>query len=727
MRRFCLWLVGLMTLAYSVSADEGMWMLPYLQKINAVDMKEKGLKIDVSEIYNDNGNSLKDAIVIFGRGCTGEIVSPEGLLFTNHHCGYGPIQQLSSVEHDYLADGYWAMDRSEELPVPGLTVKFIRHIVDVTGDVLGSVPDIAQASERQKIVVENIKALRESFTKQYPGKLIQINEFYEGNQYFVFVIDEYTDIRFVGAPPASIGKFGGDTDNWMWPRHTGDFSIFRVYSAPDGSPAPYSKENVPYKAPSYLKVSLKGYRPGDFAMIMGFPGSTDRYMTSFEVDQVLNVTNPNRILVRGERQNILKADMASDPKIRIQYASKYASSSNYWKNSIGMNAALKKLKVKDKKELQEKNFLAWAAADPVRNEKYGHALDMIRLAIEKRTPAQSEMQFLTETIFTGVEIGSMVSSFRLSGVNPDSLRAAGKISQFAQKLYKDYNEATDRKVTLRMLALLREHVPAGHLPTFFAEVIDADFRGDLEAYVNYLYDNSVFANQTKFEAFLSDYDPKKLECDPANVLRTSAVNRLSELRDTLSVTVESFAEGKRLYVAGLMEMEPNVNHYPDANFTIRLTYGQVLPYSPADGIEYNYFTTLKGVIEKEDPSNPTEFTVPAKLKELYAEGNYGRYGEYPFVKKGRKLRADLSANPELHVAFLTNNDITGGNSGSPVLNADGELIGLAFDGNWEAMSGDIVFEPRLQRCINVDIRYVLFLIDRFGGAGYLLDEMTIVE
>lgn len=681
---------------FSAAADEGMWMLPYLQKMNAKDMKARGCKLSTEEIYSMNNSSLKDAIVIFGGGCTGEIVSPDGLLFTNHHCGYGSIQALSSVEHDYLKNGFWAMSRAEEIPAPGLKVRFIRKIVDVTSDVLGAVPDIAGGEERSRLVAEHAEAVKSRFEAENPGMEISVKPFFGGNQFFAFVIEVFSDVRLVGTPPTSIGKFGGDTDNWMWPRHTGDFSIFRVYAGPDNKPADYAPENRPYKAEKFLKVSLNGYDEADFAMIMGFPGSTQRYMTSYEIDRMLEVENPQRIFIRGERQAILKEDMAASDKVRIQYASKYAQSSNYWKNSIGMSRGIKRLDVKGRKQEQEAAFRAWAAKNTLPTEGYVDALDKIRESVEETLPSYASLQYLQEAFLRAVEI---LTPARYSG----SLKGA-ELEKALKGFYKDYNMPTDRRVAKRMFRIVKENCK--ELPSVFAEVIDKRFGGDTDAYVDYLYDNSVFADEQRALAAVAS--GKELKEDPAAVLSESIVGKMRELSKAQKEGRQKYADGHRLYIAGLMRMQPKKAWASDANFTIRLTYGRILPYNPADGIRYNYYTTLKGVMEKENPENPTEFTVPAKLKELYAAKDFGRYA---------------NAKGELPTCFLADCDITGGNSGSPVLNAKGSLIGLAFDGNWEAMSGDVAFEPELQRTIAVDVRYVLFVIDKFAGAGWLLDEL----
>ena len=690
----------------TAAADEGMWLLPYLQKMNIKNMKERGCKLSAEEIYSIDKSSLKDAVVIFGGGCTGEIVSPDGLLFTNHHCGYGSIQQLSSVEHDYLKYGFWAMSRAEELPAPGLQVRFVRKIADVTADILGNVPSIASQEEYDRIKHENIVALKKRLREENPGMEVSVKSFFGGNQFFAFVMEVYTDVRLVGTPPSSIGKFGGDTDNWMWPRHTGDFSIFRVYAGPDNRPTDYSPENRPYKAEKYLKISLDGVEKNDFAMIMGFPGSTERYATSYEIDNLLKVENPQRIFIRGERQEILWKDMVADDAIRIQYASKYAGSSNYWKNSIGMSRGIEKLGVKARKEAQEASFQAWAEKNTLPEEGYIDALGKICSSVERMSSMNAARQYLAEAFLAAVELLSPVRMFTAGDSVKSDLGDPDALIKRVQNWYEDYSVTTDRKVAKRMLAIARENMK--ELPSFYAEVVDKQFGGDIDAYVDYLYDHSLFVSEEKVLALVKDYAPEKIADDPAVVLARSVMEQYSALSDALKEPQELYEEGHRKYIAGLMLQNPDKAWASDANFTIRLTYGRVLPYSPADGIEYNYYTTLKGVMEKEDPENPQEFFVPEKLKELYAVKDFGRYA---------------NAKGELPTCFLADCDITGGNSGSPVLNDRGALIGLAFDGNWEAMSGDIAFEPELQRTIAVDIRYVLFVVDKFAGAGWLLDEL----
>ena len=679
-------------ITFTAVADEGMWLLPYIKKMNSKDMKKHGCKLSAEDIYSAEKSSLKDAIVIFGGGCTGEIVSPDGLLFTNHHCGYDAIQKLSSVENDYLADGFWAENREAELPAEGLEVRFVRNIYDVTADIIGNIPSTASQQEFTAIANENKAALIAKLEAEHPNMEVVIPGFFGNNQFFAFVYEVYNDIRLVGTPPSSIGKFGGDTDNWMWPRHTGDFSIFRVYAGKDNRPAAYSEENVPYKAEKWLDISLDGIEEGDFGMIMGFPGSTQRYMTSHEIDYMLQVDNPQRIYIRGERQAILRKFMDEDQAIRIQYDAKFARSANYWKNSIGMSRGIETLNVRDKKAALEAAFQAWAEANTLPEERYIDALSLIEQSQKEDRVEDAALQYLSEAFLQSVE---MIQVFL--GGNHD-------LEQF----YKDFNADVDRAVAKRMFVIYREN--NSKLPSIYKK-IDEEFGGDSDAYVDWLYDNSCATSYEKMLAMRNVENSNELiEADPAYELASSIIDLYRELYPVVAAAEEKFAEGHRRYIDGLMKMQPNKAWASDANFTIRLTYGNVLPYSPADGIIYNHYTTLDGVMAKEDPKNPVEFTVPERLKELYRAKDYGRYAD---------------KNGDLPVAFLVNCDITGGNSGSPVMNDKGQLIGLAFDGNWEAMSGDGAFEPELQRTIAVDIRYVLFVIEKYAGAGWLLNELTI--
>ena len=701
--------LALICAAFSpVKADEGMWLLQLMKEQNLADrMKAQGLKMDIADIYNPNSVTLKDAVGIFGRGCTGEIISPDGLILTNHHCGYDAIQQHSSVEHDYLTDGFWAKSRSEELPTPGLTFKFVERIVDVTDKVNQDIKDgkVTEINSFGAEYLDKLAAdeLKNSDLKDKPGISTEALPFYEGNRFYLFFIKTYSDVRMVAAPPSSIGKFGGETDNWMWPRHTGDFSMFRIYADKDGNPAEYSADNVPLKVKKHLAISLKGLQEGDYAMIMGFPGSTSRYLTESEVKMRMEGINTPRIEVREARQNVLRKEMAASDKVRIQYASKYATSSNYWKNSIGKSRGILKLGVKERKQQQEAAFQAWAEKNTLPEEGYIDALPKIREAIEGLAGIDDNRQYLEEAFLRAVEILTPAKMFDGRTEIKDSEEARKAMAGW----YKDYNAPTDRKVAKRMLKIAREHMT--DLPSFYTEIVDKEFNGDTDAYVDYIFDNSLFTSQEKVDELIGSFSADKYAADPIAPFVKSVWEKYNALSQARKPIVEKYYEGSRKYVAGLMLQNPKKAWASDANFTLRLTYGRVLPYSPADGIEYNYYTTLKGVMEKENPQNPTEFTVPEKLKELYAARDFGRYA---------------NAEGELPVAFLADCDITGGNSGSPVMNARGALLGLAFDGNWEAMSGDVAFEPDLQRTISVDIRYVLFIIDKYAGAGWLLDELV---
>ena len=715
MKRLTTLILGFLLLVSSVlRADEGMWLLSLLQKYNIQAMQQKGFKLTADDIYSLNQASIKDAVIIFGRGCTGEVVSEQGLVLTNHHCGYGAIQQHSTPEHDYLEDGFWAKSFEEEIPTPGLTATFLIRIEDVTEQVNAAFKPEMSETERNKSAIEVGQKIAKEATEgtHYTA---DVRSFFGGNQYFLLVYEVFTDVRFVGAPPSSIGKFGHDTDNWMWPRHTGDFSVFRIYADKDNKPAVYSPQNVPYKPKYFLPISLKGVNNGDFAMIMGYPGSTQRYMTSVEVEERMKIINANRIYIRGIKQEIWLKDMQADKVVNLKYASKYAGSSNYWKNSIGMNKALKRLKVYDFKVQQEEEFAKWILASPERQQKYGNALELIKEGVTGRKEYLNASQYISEALYSGAEVVGFASMTRsladaLKNNNTEDIsKISNSLKGRAEYFYKNYNTPTDQKTSKAMFRIFMENVPVTYQPDIF-NTIRTKFKGDVDRYIDQMFAKTIFTDSVKFYAFLDKPSLKVLEKDPIYVAAASIASKADELRKLLTPFNEKIQQGQRLYIAAMLEMNQGKALYPDANFTMRLTYGEIKDYYPMDAVHYDYYTTLHGVMEKEDPDN-WEFVVPAKLKELYNSKDYGRYGK----------------NGTMPVAFISTNDITGGNSGSPVMNGNGELIGIAFDGNWEAMSGDIVFENNLQRTISVDIRYVLFVIDRYAGASRLIEEMKIVE
>ena len=712
---FAILLILVVSFGFKAKADEGMWLLPLIEKLNMGKMTALGLKLSADDIYSINKACVKDAIVIFGGGCTAEIVSPQGLVLTNHHCGYGSIQAHSSVDHDYLRDGFWAKTKEEELPNPNLSVTFLIRIEDVTTQVLANVKQGMSETDRTAAINEARQTI-EKKAAEGNNYRAQVGSFYGGNYFYLLVYERYTDVRLVGAPPSSIGKFGFDTDNWEWPRHTGDFSVFRVYSAPDGKPAAYAKENIPLKPKHYLPVSIKDKNIGDFAMILGYPGRTNRYMTSWEVDEQLKIVHPDRIKIRGVKQEIWMKDMMADQKVNIQYSAKYSGSSNYWKYSIGQKSSLEKLNVIAKKKETENQFNTWVAADADRKTKYGEALNMIKSSIEGRAEYYNALQYLNECI-QGCELFGL--NRRVEGLltalkSKDNQKITDAVTQMkntGSDFYKDYNSSTDNKSTKAMLKLYRADVPAKFHPDFYVNVVDKKFKGDIDKFVDNMFAKSIFSSEAKLNAFLSKPDVKTLETDPVYLTTTSIFKTGGEISKGSSQFDATLATGKRIWIAALMEMAPEKTQYPDANSTMRLSYGTVQDYDPRDGVTYKYYTTLQGVVDKYKP-NDYEFDVPQRLIDLNNKKEFGRYG---------------SSKGYMPVCFLTTNDITGGNSGSPVMNGNGELIGLAFDGNWESMSGDIAYEPQLQRTIVVDIRYVLWIMDIYAGAKNLVDEMTIVQ
>ena len=719
MKKFLCTLSALLLITAGAWADEGMWLLPLIQKMNGKAMKDLGCRLTPEEIYSINNNSLKDAIVQFGGGCTGEIISDKGLLVTNHHCGYSSIQGLSTPEHNYLEDGYWAMSNKDELPVKGLTVKFLQSMTDVT-PVLEKAREAALKEYKDSANVNDladnaVKAAREGLIKSaeadHPNCDVRITGFYNENVYYLIVYKIYRDVRFVGAPPASVGKFGGETDNWMWPRHTGDFSMFRVYAGKDNEPADYSEDNVPYVPKQSLKVSLKGINEGDYAMVMGYPGRTQRFQTASQLNQML-ARQDISVAARTLRQSVMKEGMEADPTVRLQYANKYASSANGWKKWIGEKQAFTKLNIIGREEAKEAAFTKWVGANKKRTEAYGDALSMISEAVDSTTEGLKALYLLIEAPFNvgAAEVGMswmMAYTNSLSAAPSDTAGAYEAARTAVLAAFKDYNEPLERKIAAAMLDFYRKNAK----PENYLNITGFDFATmDIQEYVDWLFDNSIFSSEEKFNA-AGDIAVQTVAADPAYAYYNALMDVYMKVLPIQRKWAPQISEGSRKFAAGLLEWEKGKPSYPDANSTMRLSYGTVKAYSPADGILYRYYTTLNGVMEKEDPEN-YEFKVPAKLKELWNARDFGQY-----------------AGPDgmVPTCFLTTNDITGGNSGSPVLDADGCLIGLAFDGNWESMSSDVMFEPDLQRCICVDIRYVLFLMDKLGGAGHLLKEMNIVR
>ena len=705
----------------SAHADEGMWMLTDLQKQNEVAMTELGLLIPVNQIYNPEGIALKDAVVHFGGGCTGEVISAEGLVLTNHHCGYSSIQQHSSVEHDYLTDGFWAMSREEELPCKGLTITYIDEILDVTDYVNEQLKIDADPNGTNYLSPKYLATVADRFVESEgialtPGRKLELKAFYGGNRYYLFMKTVYSDIRMVGAPPSSIGKFGADTDNWMWPRHTGDFFIFRIYADKDGKPAAYSKDNVPLKVKKHLTISLSGYREGDFTFIMGFPGRNWRYMISDEVEERMQTTNFMRHHVRDVRQKALMEQMLKDDAVRIHYASKYASSANYWKNAIGMNEGLVRLKVLDTKREQQEALLARGRS--LNDNSYQEAFDQIRAIVKQRRPALYHQQAIQEALVTGLDFMRIPNTSSLLAAlkskNKEQIQSAADSLKAAADRYftaVPFPEV-ERIVAKKMLQTYMQYIPAKQRISIF-EVIDKRFKGSSDAFVDACFDHSIFGKKENFEKFIRKPNSYQLSFDWIILFKHSITDGLLQTAIAMADANKNYDAAHKVWVKGMMDMKLSAGTpiYPDANSTLRLTYGKVLPYAPADGVEYNYYTTLKGAMEKEDPNN-WEFVVPAKLKQLYQDKDFGRYA---------------MPNGEMPVCFIVNTDNTGGNSGSPVFNAKGELIGTGFDRNYEGLTGDIAFRPSSQRAACVDIRYTLFIIEKYAGATHLIKELTIAE
>ena len=698
-------------------ADEGMWLLSLINK-NYDKMQEMGLTLSVEDIYSINNASMKDAVVIFGGGCTGEIISEKGLLLTNHHCGYGTVQALSTPENNILANGFWAKNYAEELPCEGLNVTFFVRMEEVTDIILSELTDDMSEQERRDTISKRSRTLENEYSED--GKYsVRIANMFNGNAYYMFIYQIYRDVRLVGVPPESMGKFGGDTDNWTWPRHTADFSIFRVYTDKEGNPATYSEENIPLSPKWYFPVSTAGVQEGDFAMIIGFPGSTDRFLTSFGVKNAIENKGPAIVNARDVKLSSWREFRKADPVIDLQYASKYAGIANYWKYYIGQTKQLKTNNVFDKKKQIEDDFQQWITKN--NKTEYKNVLSDMAGAYAEISKLEKFNNLYSQAVFSAAEIFSLAGQFRTiydllekqeqeTFTEVDTKQLDTRLTAFKTRMdnfFKNYNINVDKATTAKMFEHFYNETTPEQRPQAFNDAVKKS-KNDFKKLTENLFGKTIFADNNLLENYLQNPNTKQMDKDLAFQWYNMFIDFYNEQREPLTSQYENLSKSNRLFVRGLLEMNPDKLFYPNANSQIRLTYGKVGGYPVQDGLHANYYTTIDGVLAKEDPNN-REFTIPEKLKSLYQNKDYGTYTE----------------EGQLHVNFLTNNDITGGNSGSPVINGKGQLIGCAFDGNWEAMSGDIFFEPDLQRCINVDIRYILFVIDKFGDAKHLVDEVSI--
>ena len=701
-------------------AGEGMWLPLLLKQYNEKDMQAQGLRLSADDIYNINQSCLKDAIIVLNSGmCTAEIVSNEGLLFTNHHCGYESIAEHSTVEHDYLKNGFWAKSHEEELQNEGMTAARLVYMKDVTSIIMEQAGKI----KNEEVRAIKIKMLRDSIEKAEPDAdkyKIQVNSFFYGNEYYLLAYEVFKDVRLVGAPPSAIGKFGGDQDNWMWPRHTGDFSILRIYTDKDGKPAKYSKDNIPYKPKYFLTISLKGVKKDDYTMIMGYPGSTKRYLTSDEFESECNVSNPAAIEAMGTEINIMKQDMDADRSVALTMAADFASTSNTYKYLLGQERQLKQMTYINQQKDKEAKFMEWVNANEDRKAKYGKIFDKIRESDEKLKSIEPALSYVGYGLFSTPVIEYGISYYwlyknidgsKMKRAEIDSLSMAyqGKVKEYFAK----NTMSTDKKVLAAELYLMYKGIPAEKRPQFLEKVMShykgMDAKSAVDMYVNDLYNKSTLLTAEKAEKFLNKASAKKLEKDPFFELLAGAINYyFADLASTQSSVTSTQNEYHRLYIQGLREWQSDKKFYPDANSTLRVTYGKVEPYIPRDAIGYKYYTTYQGILEKYNPQDP-EFDVPARQLELLKAKKFGRYAD----------------NDTLRIDFLTTTDITGGNSGSPVMDGNGHLVGLAFDGDWESMIGDLVIDPKLNRTIAVDIRYVLWVIDIYAGADNIMKELKI--
>ncbi|MCX6304810.1 MAG: S46 family peptidase [Bacteroidetes bacterium] len=718
MRKSGIFFIILAMLRFSAMAEEGMWIPMLIEQLNIKHLQDLGLKLSAEDIYSVNHSSLKDAIVQFGGGCTAEIVSPQGLILTNHHCGLGAIQRLSSLQHDYLTDGFWAGSFEEEIPSPGVTVTLLVRMEDVTKQVLEGVNDQMNQFQRAQVIKQNAEKLERAAIQgtHYDAK---IRPFYYGNQYYLLISESFKDVRLVGALPSSIGKFGGDTDNWMWPRHTGDFSVFRIYAGKNNDPAEYSKDNVPYIPKKYLQVSLKGYQKNDFTLVYGYPGSTREYLTSFGVDLTANKENPLKTGLRQKRLDIMKSAMDESRLVRLQYTAKANGIANYWKKMIGESRGIRRIDGIAKKEKFEQLFQAWADSSPDHKARYGNLLPAFKAVYQRYLPVDVSTIYIVEA-GQGIEIVRFASGFRElvkisknKATTPDDILSAREsLKKNTREFFKNYQPSIDRKVMVAMLRAMATGMDPGFLPDVFTE-INKNYNNDFESYANRLYEVSIFSDSAMVLEFLDSYkasDVKTIDKDPVFHLMASIYARNDrDLVPGMTRITGQIDSLQRIYMAGLIEMQRQKVFYPDANSTLRIAFGKVDDYYPADAVKYDYFTTLAGVMQKED-STIYDYQVDPRLKKLFAEKDYGAYAD---------------RDGTLHVAFTASNHTTGGNSGSPVLNANGELIGINFDRDWEGTLSDLMYDPAQCRNIALDIRYCLFVIDKVAGSSRLISEMKI--
>lgn len=717
---FIFWCLLTIMFSPSLLADEGMWIPMLIEKYNIKLMQEKGFKLEAEDIYSINKACMKDAIVIFGSGCTGELISPDGLLITNHHCGYGQIQDHSTLEHDYLTNGFWAMSRVEELPNPQLTVTFLKSMEDVTEKVLSGVTDLMEQTERDKIINDNILKIRNAATEG-TGYSASVRPFYMGNQYFLFVNEIYRDVRLVGAPPSAIGKFGGETDNWIWPRHTGDFSLFRIYADKNNKPADYSSENVPYNPAYFFPISLKGVHEGDFTMVFGYPGTTSEYVPSYHIDMVKNIINPKMIEIRTKKIDIMEVAMNSDALIRIQYSAKKSGIANSWKKWIGENQGLERMKTIEKKQEFETRFQNWANADATRKGKYGSILPEYKMLYEKLKEYNMVNSVTNEIFFnTGADaiafarrFNTLVNSVENEAPDAEIQKLIAGLKVEAKDYFKDYNQPTDKKLFIAMMTMYGENLDLKWQAPGYTELKNKS-KSDFAALADKIYGKSVFTDEARMSGLLDNFNKssvKKIKSDLFFTLGNAVNNYLTEnIRPELNKINPEIQKLNKIYMTAQMEFDTERVFYPDANSTLRVTYGAVKGYNSKDAIYFKPYTTLAGIIEKDNPEI-YDYNVPQKLRDLYKSRDFGRYTQ----------------DGEVPICFIATNHTTGGNSGSPVINADGHLIGINFDRAWEGVASDLMFNPEQSRNISLDIRYALFLIDKFAGAGYLLNEMTLIE